>query len=95
MTQAITTAIRIPRLRQDARRREAPAEPIPSASLLSPRARRSLGAALTAAGATTIATSAAGVAAQPAPNSLVQLLLAVLATVTVARCAATNAGDGR
>jgi hypothetical protein len=92
MTQTMPTTIRVPWLATATlRRREAEQRrpPRPHASLLSPRPRRALGAALTLAGAGTIATSAAGVAAQPTPQSAVQLLLAVAATVTVAHCATT------
>lgn len=63
------------------------------APLLSRRPRRALGAAMTLAGAGTVATSAAGVAAQPTPASILQLLLAVAATVTVAHCATTAQED--
>jgi hypothetical protein len=63
--------------------------------LLSARPRRALGAAMTLAGAGTVATSAAGVAAQPTPASVLQLLLAVAATVTVAHCATTAQEDER
>lgn len=89
MTETIATTISVPWLRhrvrwQVAAHAKPPSSPAP---VLFRRWRRTLGAALTTAGAGTIATSTAGVAAQSTPMSLAQFLLAVFATVTVARCA--------
>lgn len=95
MTQPTAATLRVPwGVAPRVRREPPPGRPTRSkASLLSPRPRRALGAALTLAGAGTVATSAAAIAAQPTPQSALQLLLAVAATVTVAHCATTASDD--